>query len=322
LTAAKILVLAVIGLATLAAPVVIGVLDAPPIRAQSILVGAPGQPRPSFEVASVKPTMQRHAPQLDAGRYSDTASLLSFIVMAYRLNSCAMRAASGIDCPLISGLPAWAKTPPMATTDLFEIQAKLPDSPRISASYTAPQVRQGEVVQLDLMLQVLLEDRFHLKVHRETKELPVYTLTVGKNRAKLKQTAAPHMVTGVDGASVEQHGFAAFEPVLSPDGSGSGRRRIAFQGSSMQQVADSLTMYSDRPVLDHSGLTGEYDFTIDYEVDQGAPNSGGGVLANLFSGLTCSGMSAALQDVGLKCESTKGAVEVLVIDQVEKPPEN
>jgi bla regulator protein BlaR1 len=281
------------------------------------------QPRPAFEVASVKPTMQRHGgPRLDGARYSDAASLRSFVVMAYGLNSCAMRAASGIDCPLISGLPAWAKTPPNATTDLFEIQATLPDNPRVSSGYTAPQVRMGEVVQLDLMLQVLLEDRFHLKFHRETKELPVYTLTVGKNGAKLKQTAAPHMVTGADGASVEQHGFAAFEPVLSPDGSSTGRRRITFRGGSMQQVADSLTTYSDRPVLDRTGLKGEYDLTIDYEVDQGARNSGGGVLANLFSGLTCSGMSSALQDVGLKCESTKGAVEVLVIDHVEKPSEN
>ena len=322
LSGGKKLLLVATGVAALTVPIAFGVLNAPLVGAQSILLGSPGQPRPAFKVASVKPTMQRHGPRLDAGRYSDAASLLSFVVMAYGLNSCAMRATSGVDCPLISGLPAWAKTPPNATTDLFEIQAKLPDNPPVSSSYSAAQVRMGDVVQLDLMLQVLLEDRFHLKFHRETKELPVYTLTVGRNGPKLKQTAAPHMVTGVDGASVEQHGFAAFEPVLSPDGSSTGRRRITFQGSSMQQVADTLTTYSDRSVLDHTGLKGEYDLAIEYEVEQGAPNSGAGILANLFSGLTCSGMSSALQNLGLKCESTKGPVEVLVIDHVEKPSEN
>jgi uncharacterized protein (TIGR03435 family) len=78
----------------------------------------------------------------------------------------------------------------------------------------------------------------------------------------------------------------------------------------------------DRPVLDRTGLNGEYDFKIEYAVDPDATNRSGGVMTALFSGLTCSGLSAALQDLGLKCESTKGPVEVLVIDHVEKPSEN
>ena len=125
----------------------------------------------------MRPTTQRHGPRLDNTRYNDAASLLSFIVMAYGLKSCASRAALGLDCPLISGaLPTWVNTPPLATANLFEIQAKLPDNPRVSPSYTASQVRQGELALLSLMLQVLLEDRFHLKVHQETKERPVYAV--------------------------------------------------------------------------------------------------------------------------------------------------
>jgi uncharacterized protein (TIGR03435 family) len=172
------------------------------------------------------------------------------------------------------------------------------------------------------MLQVLLEDRFHLKVHQETKERPVYALTVAKNGPKLTQTGSPVLVGAVDGTSVEQHGLSAFEPVLAPDGSRIGRRRITFQGSSMEQVADSLTSYSDRPVLDRTGLKGKYDFKIEYDVDSEIVNPNGGILNNLYSGLTCSGMSSGLQDLGLKCESTKAPVEILVIDHVERPSEN
>ena len=125
----------------------------------------------------------------------------------------------------------------------------------------------------------------------------------------------------VDGTSVEHHGFSALEPVLSPDGSRTGRRRITLQGSSLQQVADNLTTYSDRPVIDRTGLKGEYDLKLEYDVDPTA-NPGGKVMTGLFTGLTCSGMSSGLQDVGLKCESTKGPVEILVIDHVERPSEN
>ena len=82
----------------------------------------------------------------------------------------------------------------------------------------------------------------------------------------------------------------------------------------MQQAAEGLTPHADEPVIDRTGLKGQYGFTVEYETDQGAPFG-----ASL---LNCPTLSTALQDVGLRCESTKAPVQVLVIDHVERPAEN
>src|SRR5690348_8836927 len=216
--------------------------NAPLLRAQS---------RPVFEVASVKATTQRQGLRLDSGRYSDTADLSTFIVMAYGLSSCYAKVSTGAPCPLMAGmLPAWASSTFPSNANLFAIEARLPNDPRIASGYTAEQVHTGKVTQLSLMLQALLEDRFHLNVHREQKEIPVYALTPVRNGAKLKPATSRELTEDADGTSVEHHCMSAFEPVLAPDGSRTGRRRIAFQGASMEQAADVLASYMDRPVVD------------------------------------------------------------------------
>jgi uncharacterized protein (TIGR03435 family) len=160
------------------------------------------------------------------------------------------------------------------------------------------------------MFQALLEDRFHLKVHWETKEVPVWALTVAKSGPKLK-AAEPHALVKLpDGTETEWHGRFGDEPVRGQPG----RRRITFKGTTMQQVVEGLAPHADAPVIDRTGLKGQYDFTIEYDTDQGAPFG--------VSGLNCPTLSTALQDVGLKCESTKAPVQVLVIDHAEKPSEN
>ncbi len=167
---------------------------------------------------------------LDHQRYLDKVNLLSLLVTAFGLSSCGDKQALREDCPLISGtLPAWAKT------DLFEIQAKLPENSPISRSYTIRQIRNGDARQLDLMLQVLLEDKFHLKVHQETRDLTVWALTVAKGGPKLKQTGAPGQTSALDGTSVESHGFRG---VMSDPATH--KTRLSFQAGSMQQVADIM----------------------------------------------------------------------------------
>jgi len=297
-----------------------------------VVVASPqAEPRPTFEVASVKPidraTMHRdhEGRQLDGGRFVDRTDLVQFIVMAYISvtgRGCIVKAALGEDCPMIAGqLPAWAKT------DRFEIQAKVPANSL--PGYTARQLRDGDTPELSLMLQALLEDRFHLKVHQEMREIPVYALTVGKNAAKLKQTPPKgELMKTAGGSLVERHGLQGMQSVPTQDGTT--RMRLNFQASSMQDAVDALERYFDRPVLERTGLKGDYDFAIEYEVDQNRPGpatagntSGlGGNFFNPFTGLTSSALSVALQDVGLKLESTKAPVEVLVIDHVEKPSGN
>jgi uncharacterized protein (TIGR03435 family) len=296
-----------------------------------ILVAAPqAGPRPSFEVASVKPvdraTMHRdhEGHILDAEQFVDRTDLLTYVTQAYLPGAfCTMKVAMGYDCSLISiapAVPAWIRT------DRWEIQAKLPPH---SPVYTQRQMRSGDTPQLNQMLQVLLEDRFHLKVHRQTREIAVYAITVAKNGPKLKPTPAGGDRQKIgDGSIAEFHGLWGMERFASPDGTP--RERLTFRASSMQEAADGLGRYFDRPVLDRTGLKGNYDFTLEYEVDPTpAPppvvdkTSGlGGSFANPWSGLSSGALSNALQDVGLKLESTKAPVEVLVIDHAEKPSAN
>jgi uncharacterized protein (TIGR03435 family) len=201
---------------------------------------------------------------------------------------------------LISGtLPAWA------TSDSFEIQAKLPDNFPVSGAQGRPDPQQ-----FSLMFQALLEDRFHVKVHWETKEVPVWALTVAKSGPKLQEVDPHKLVKLPDGTETEWHGRFGDEPVRGQPG----RRRITFKGSSMQQVVEGLAPHADEPVIDRTGLKGEYDLTIEYDTDQGA--------AFGISALNCPTLSTALGNLGLRCESTRAPVQVLAIDHVERPVEN
>jgi uncharacterized protein (TIGR03435 family) len=160
----------------------------------------------------------------------------------------------------------------------------------------------GQATQLQLMLQALLADRFHLKVHREKKQLSVYALTIAKNGPKLKRA---------------EEGEAEVGPIFHPVTQQNGDLNIEMivKNRSLQEVADTFTAILNHPVIDRTGLQGKFDFTMEYEanVDQPGP----------FTELTGAGLSTAFQEqAGLKLEATKAAVDVLVIDHAERPTEN
>jgi len=326
LTIAKKGALIGIALATMAGPIGVGVFDSSAAHAQPQLIVAEGRSRPAFEVSSVKPidralmTRNHEGNRLTPTLFVDRTELIAFIARAYvRGGGCTMKVALGIDCPFIAGtLPPWVKT------DRWEIQGTMP---RSTPEYSARQVRENNTPLVNLMLQVLLEDRFRLNVHRESRELPVYALVVGKNGPKLSAPTV-RVVNEVDGTPREIHGMASMLAVPTQDGTR--RSRMQFRASSMQEAAEALAPFFDRPVVDRTGLSGEYDFTLEYEVDPSAPSpaftpstSGrGGNYFNPFTGLTASALSIALQDVGLKLETTKARLDVLVIDHVEKASGN
>jgi uncharacterized protein (TIGR03435 family) len=285
------------------------------------------QDRPTFEVASVKEiapgeTRYVQGEKLTGSTFFDRTTLLNLIVRAYLdaggAGICANRVAFGDDCPLIAGsLPGWVKT------ERYEVQAKLPagsvtvqpnTGPTSPGSTSSPR-RSLAPMQFRLMLQVLLEDRFGLRVHRETRELQVWALTLGKRPLRLKRAAAPEIRKRADGTPVAIHGLGVLLRTSNPDGTSKGQ--MTFQASTMQDTADSLTVHLDRPVVDRTGLDGEYDFTIEYESEPTVRPPGG--LPFLSAGLTAARLSAAIEDLGLKLESAKAAFPVLVIDRVEKP---
>ncbi len=193
--------------------------------------------------------------------------------------------AYGVSRDQLSGGPGWFDS------DRFEIEAKGPDDfsqdpdRALLGSYNMPK-------RMALMLQTLLEDRFKLKVHRETKERTVYSLVVAKGGPKLKEVA-PNDPS---------------ERCCWTFNSG----QITARFRSMPWLADALRMYVGAPVLDQTELKGAYDFKLEWQ-DERDPDPKAGP-SSIFT--------AVQEELGLKLEPSKGPVEILVVDHAEKPDAN
>lgn len=174
--------------------------------------------------------------------------------------------------------------------------------------------------QFNVMLQNLLRERFHLSFHRESKEFPVYALTVGKSGPKLKESPkdAGEVPEGAK-SGMDDRGF----PTLTPGYSGwvgmpgNGRMRMTAQRMSMAKWAPTLENPLngvDRPVVDETGLTGEYDFQLEFEYRR--PGSA----ADASLDAAPSVFSALEKELGLKLEAKRVPFDVLVVDQLDKVP--
>jgi uncharacterized protein (TIGR03435 family) len=158
--------------------------------------------------------------------------------------------------------------------------------------------------QMRLMLRGLLAERFRLQAHRETKEMPVYWLVVAKNGPKL------HDVKEAD--ALMQNGSP---PALRPGVNG------MFIRARLSDLADVLARPLGRPVLDKTGIDGWYFFQLEWALDP--PPGAGAVTAEPRATIpeTDPSLFTALEDkFGLRLESRRSAIEVLVIDQVERTP--
>ncbi len=145
--------------------------------------------------------------------------------------------------------------------------------------------------QMRQMLQALLLERFQMKTHRESKEMSVYVLLPGKGAPKLKETSPD------------------IPPTLGSGGGG----KASFHAQPVSRFTFLLSRRLDRPVLDQTGLTGRYDFTIDltglgFNGQEPKDSSGPSIFA------------AVQSDLGLRLESRKEPIEILVIDSVNKMP--
>jgi uncharacterized protein (TIGR03435 family) len=226
--------------------------------------------------------------------------------------------AYGIQDFLISG------TPNLFDSEAYDIAAKMDSSVADALQKLSPEER---VIARQHMLQAILADRFKLTAHRETKELPVYFLAVGKNGPKFREgkpgdTYADGLkrVNGVP-RGPGQWGF-------TDDGA------EVYQGVPIATLVQELSLVSRRPVLDKTNLTGKYDFKMKLAVDEiespqpsGIPSAppaatGGTPSPASLDALTIALISALQSQLGLKVESGKGPVEVIVIDHVEKASEN
>jgi len=195
----------------------------------------------------------------------------------------------------IVGTPSWANS------ERFDVEAKV-DSADVAAfrKLTLDQIRQ--------MGRPILTNRFKLASHEETKVLPVYALIVGKGETKLKlSTMSSEDANARTGVIEMRH-------PSNPNGS---MNELIARGITMDQLAKALSKQDlGRVVLDNTGLTGKYDFTLSWAPANVAadPNSANTSGPSIFTVVT--------ERLGLKLESQKGAVPVLVIDHIEMPSPN
>jgi uncharacterized protein (TIGR03435 family) len=164
---------------------------------------------------------------------------------------------------------------------------------------TAKAAGPADEDQIRLMMQTLLAERFKLALHRQTKELPAYVLLVGKNGPKFKES--------------QSEGESSIQPqqkMLS----------VAVQRARVSQLVDMLSNFLRTPVLDMTGLTGRYDITISVEKYlgdfEGVAKAGGDPLTAMASII----MTAVQEELGLKLESKKAPLELLIIDHAERAP--
>jgi bla regulator protein BlaR1 len=273
------LLLAMAGMLAVAGPLMLGIFDAPKARAQAkpeSSLSASLADDPGFEVATIKPTEPgKDGPviAISAGKITFTGFTLKHLIgYAYWIHA-----------NQVIGGARWMDS------DEFDITAK-PEKGFVSF-----------VEDSRKMLQTLLVDRFRLKFHHDTRELPAYVLSVAKGGSKMKPR------TSGDGGG----GFR-----LVPEGSS-----LPGRNASMAQFAFVLqTVVMDRPVLDRTELAGNFDFNLSWAPDETQFGGRGGKMP---SSPDSPDIFAAMQEqLGLKLESRKVPVDVLIVDEAERPGPN
>jgi uncharacterized protein (TIGR03435 family) len=250
---------------------------------------------PQLEVATVKPSdpakehLGMYWRQPD-GFKCDGATLRGLISNAYMVTGSSVKG-------LIVGGPAWMPS------QAFDVQVKV-DPPTVARWSKLPQAAVDE--ERRNLLRDLLAERFQLKLHREPREMPAFALIVAKNGSKLQP---PVEETNVP-ADVPQSRINFY-----------GRDRMQGHFATLGNLSRSLATEPEiagRPVVDKTGLTGQYDFTLHWTpFDPGsaaAPTDPGEQGPSLFTALE--------EQLGLKLKPEKDQIEVIVVDSVEKPSEN
>jgi uncharacterized protein (TIGR03435 family) len=281
---------------------------------------APQAPvRPSFEIASVK--LNKSADQAfsnfpmgpgdvyssNGGRFTARGlPLVSYLFFAYKITGDQSEA-------VLSQLPGWA------TTDRFDIEAKTDGDPAKDAKD-----------QMRLMVQSLLAERFGLVARYETKQVPVFALTLakpGKTGPQLRphpadQPCSSAIPTAGDGFSATVAGgypelcggFLGMTPIVT------GRIRVGVRNVTIEFIGKHLIAnFLNRPVIDRTGLSGTFDVAMEWTPEVNGPGAGADVQPD-STGPTF--LEALSEQLGLKAESQRGPAEVLVIDHVEHPTEN
>jgi len=278
----------------------------------SIALGRQPNPKLTFEVASIKPAapqrMARLQGSVDGGPGSSAPGRIQFTDTPLKV---LIMLAYGVQNFQVSG-PAWMDS------QRFDILAKVPDG--------------ASEEDARMMLQNLLADRFKLKLHKGSREAAIYELVVAKGGFKLKEAVPaesaggppPAPARGRDGLLRTPHGQLGIQATAN------GRMRMQGDAVTMAPLTEVLGMVVGRLVVDKTRLTGTYDVMLVFSPEgmgsgpKGpAPGEGGGSPAEAPRYANDSGptiFTALEEQLGLKLESRKGPVDLLVVDHVEKMP--
>jgi bla regulator protein blaR1 len=296
--------------AAVVAPAGLGLLQGPRLRAQAPQASAAG---PAFEVASIKPNNSGDGRVMmgmqPGGRFTATNITLRLLIRnAYQLQ----------DFQIVGG-PSWIGS------EHYDIVAKgedgLPPEPP-SLDRTGPN-------RIQLMIRALLAERFQLTVHNETRELPIYALVLARSDGKLGPQLQKSEVD-CNAVFAAARGRGGMPPPPGPPQQGErpscgmriGMGNLAMGGTPLSQFVNSLAMFTGRTVQDKTGLTGNYDVTLTWTPDQMPQRPPGAPEPPPIDPNGPSIFTAVQEQLGLKLESQKGPVAVLVIDRVERPKEN
>jgi bla regulator protein BlaR1 len=285
------------------------------VLAQEWQVAAGG--KMAFEVASVKPSppgafrppnfpldpgpafVGVRTGEPPRGRFSADFPLIVYITFAYKLSLTPDQRDA-----MLAHLPKWV------ASDAFEIDARAPQS-----NATKDQMR--------LMMQSLLADRFNLAVHFETQTVPALAMVLAKSE-KLGAQLRPHAEGPPCEAapSSDKSVFPALCDVYSMVLQPNRLRRAGSRNTTMEALAGAVPTFGSvsRPVVDRTGLTGTFDFTLEWspESDSAALPAGGALTEP--AGPTF--LEALNEQLGLKLDSIKAPIKALIADRVERPSAN
>jgi uncharacterized protein (TIGR03435 family) len=302
LNSAKKLALTAAGVAALLVPIGVGVIGAPHIRAQS------GLPAPKFEAASIKPCGAFRRPNLrdslSPGRLlSGCTTIERLIQQAYGVF--ANGHANPVSSVTVTGGPAWTRS------EFYEIDAKAAG-------------RQSHAMMNGPMLQALLEDRFQLKIHRGTREVPVYRLAVAKGGPPLQQFQGSCIPWDFDNPPLHPP-----SPSLRCARGHLASTGVDLDAATMADLCMFFLVTLDRPVVDETGLTGRFNFHLELPAEDLEFFRRAHSLPALSDSApqptdpsVISAIKNAVKKVGLNLEPAMGSGEFIVIDHVQRPSED
>lgn len=304
------LVLSAASVLLLATPLGFGVLRgqaASSSTANSSQASTPDLPK--YEVATIKPSTSSSADGRSPMRLMMTPDGTSLQGVPVQL---LLQQAFGVERDRIVGAPAWVKS------NRYDIEAKV-------APGEAPKMEKQKLEQRREMLLPLLAERFNLKYHHETRELPMYTLVVAKGGPKLTESkpedAIPDDGAKAGGPPKDRIGNRGMI-TMNPGG-------IEAHGGGITFLAHALSAIVGRSVVDKTGLTGTYDFKLQWTPDDAAMPMAHGIAEggppknDMPADAGGPSLFTALEEqLGLKLESQKGPADVIVIDHIDLPSQN